>query len=222
MEKIRVMLVNEILLMCNIIASVLEDEDDLQVTGMFTTIGDAMKNAENCDVALISTNLPDHGAIRLTRDLVDRYPHLKVLLLGLAESETEIMQYVEAGASGYILKDDTVEIMLEHIRAAYQNAAFISPEIAAALIAKVNELAKYFQDYEGIPQPIELTNRERQVLQLLSQNLTNQEIADQLVIEVGTVKNHVHSILDKLKVSSRQDAAAFWSIIQNNSENHET
>jgi len=222
MNKIRVMLVNEILLMCNIIASVLDEEDDLQVVGMFTTIDDAMENAENCHVALISTNLPDHGAIKLTRNLVDQYPHIKVLLLGLAESEAEIMQYVEAGASGYILKDDTVEIMLEHIRAAYQNTAVISPEIAAALIAKVNELSKYFQDYEGVLQPIELTTRERQVLQLLSQNLTNQEIADQLVIEVGTVKNHVHSILEKLKVSSRQDAAAFWSLIQNNPENHET
>ena len=117
-----------------------------------------------------------------------------------------------------ILKDDTVELMLEHIRAAYNNTAFISPEIAAALIAKVNELAKHFQNYEGASLSFELTHRERQVLQLLSQNLTNQEIAEQLVIEVGTVKNHVHSILEKLKVSSRQDAAVYWSILQNKIE----
>jgi DNA-binding NarL/FixJ family response regulator len=218
MNKIHVLLVNEILLMCNIIASVLEDEEDMQVVGMVTSVEAALDIAENCDVVLISTNLPEHGAIKLTRALVEKYAQVKVLLLGLAESESEILQYVEAGASGYILKDDTVELMLEHIRAAYNNTAFISPEIAAALIAKVNELAKHFQNYEGASLSFELTHRERQVLQLLSQNLTNQEIAEQLVIEVGTVKNHVHSILEKLKVSSRQDAAVYWSILQNKIE----
>ena len=218
MNKIHVLLVNEILLMCNIIASVLEDEEDMQVVGMVTSVEAALDIAENCDVVLISTNLPEHGAIKLTRALVEKYAQVKVLLLGLAESESEILQYVEAGASGYILKDDTVELMLEHIRAAYNNTAFISPEIAAALIAKVNELAKHIQNYEGASLSFELTHRERQVLQLLSQNLTNQEIAEQLVIEVGTVKNHVHSILEKLKVSSRQDAAVYWSILQNKIE----
>lgn len=117
------------------------------------------------------------------------------------------------GASGYVLKDDSVEELLSHIRAVYNGEALNSPEIALALISRVNELSQMFSGAGSVTEPAGLTSREREVLQLIGRNLSNQEIADQLFIQVGTVKNHIHSILDKLNVSSRHDAAAYWAII---------
>jgi RNA polymerase sigma factor (sigma-70 family) len=210
---IRVLLVNEIRLMSNVVAATLEDESDIQVVGSATTIEQALNLAANCDVVLISTRLPNEGALELIRALNEQYPEVKSLVLGLAESEEEILQYIEVGARGYVLKDDSVQELLRNIRAASSGEAMISPEIAAALMNRVNELAQVFAEAAAIPEAVDLTPREHEVLQLIGQDLTNQEIADRLVIEVGTVKNHVHRILQKLNVNSRQDAAAYWAII---------
>jgi DNA-binding NarL/FixJ family response regulator len=139
----------------------------------------------------------------------------KVVVLGLAESEAEILRYVEAGAAGYVLKDDSVEELLSNIRAIHRGEAVVSPEIAAALMSRVTELAQLFTDVDvGAGANPELTDREQEILGLISQGMTNREIAEALIIEVGTVKNHVHNILNKLNVSSRHEAAAFWAIIE--------
>jgi DNA-binding NarL/FixJ family response regulator len=210
---IRLLLVHETPLLCNIIAALLEDETDIQVIGTASTLREALPRIEDSDLILVSTHLPDGGALNLTKLVAESHPSVKTMVMGLAESQEEIIQYVEAGAAGYVLKDDSVEELLEHIRAVQNGEALVSPEIASALISRVSELSKLFEETGRIPQSADLTPREREVLQLIGQNLTNQEIADRLFIEVGTVKNHVHSILDKLNVNSRHDAAAYWSII---------
>ena len=210
---IRILIVNETPLISSVIASILEDEPDLQVAGSTMSVDEAVLLAQNCDIALVSTRLPENDALNLTKNLSEDCPSVKILVLGLAESEAEILGFIEAGAAGYVLKDDSVEELLRNIRAAYNNEALISPEIAAALVVRVSELANMFSTGTGFTVSIELTPREREVLALISKDLTNQEIAQRLVIEVGTVKNHVHSILEKLNVSNRQDAAAYWSIL---------
>jgi two-component system, NarL family, nitrate/nitrite response regulator NarL len=215
LSSIRVLLVNEIPLICSVLAAIFADEPDIELVGLSDTVDTALDQAGNCDVILVSARLGEDDALELTRTITLNYPHVKVLVLGLAESEAEILQYVEAGASGYVLKDDSVEVLLKNIRAVYNGEALVSPEIAAALMARVSELAQLYSQSVELPSSIDLTPREREVLELIWQDLSNQEIAERLVIEVGTVKNHVHSILDKLNVSSRQDAAAYWSMIAN-------
>jgi DNA-binding NarL/FixJ family response regulator len=111
-----------------------------------------------------------------------------------------------------------VDELLRNIRAAYRGEALVSPEIAGALMSRVTELAQIFAEVTSIPESVELTSREHEVLKLVAKDLSNQEIADRLVIEVGTVKNHVHSILQKLNASSREDAAAYWSIIKEHAD----
>jgi two-component system nitrate/nitrite response regulator NarL len=212
---IRVLLVTEIQLIGNVIASVLQDESDMQVIGCVTTAAEALAQAANADVVLVSPRLPNDGSLQLTAALVQRNPSIKVLALGLNESKAQVLQFVEAGAVGYVARDDSVEDLLERIRAAYRDAAMISPEIAAALMSRVTKYAQLFNDIEsGVYGDAGLTQREREILELIAQGLTNQEIAERLVIEVGTVKNHVHSILRKLDVSSREDAAAFLSFLE--------
>lgn len=163
---------------------------------------------------MVSTRLPDRGALRLTEAVTETNPTMAVLVLGVTEKKERVLQYVEAGAVGYIVRDDTVEDMLAAIRAAQKGNALVSPEIASALMERVSELAGMFADLEtGVIESADLTSREVEVLELLGQNLTNQEIAERLVIEVGTVKNHVHSILNKLDVSTRDEAATYLALI---------
>ena len=214
---IRVLLVNEIRLMCNIVAAALEDETDIDVVGCVTTIDQALNRAEeeSIDVVLISTRLPDDGALRLTTALSQKVPFVDVLVLGLSEKKEEVLPYVEAGAVGYVLKNDSVEDMLTAIRSAHKGKAQISPEIAAALMERVSELAQKFSSINSnVLESANLTPRELEILELIGQDMSNQEIADHLVIEVGTVKNHVHSILNKLDVANREEAATYLAIIK--------
>jgi DNA-binding NarL/FixJ family response regulator len=211
-DMIRVLVVNSIQLIGNVITAVLRGEPDMEVVGCVTTVEDALAQAPNSDIVLLSTRLPEGGAIRITQALAESGLPVKVLMLGLAESEAEILRYVEAGAAGYVLQDESVEDLLAKVRAAYQGLAHISPEIAAALMERVAELARLAGKPEGETSELDdLTQREREILTLIGQGLSNQEIAQKLVIEIGTVKNHVHSILRKLNVSSRHDAADFLS-----------
>jgi len=212
---IRVLLVNEIRLMSNVIRSVLEEEPDIEVVGGVTSLDEALALASKSDVVLVSTRLPGDGALKLTTAIVEAHPSVKVLVLGLTETKGQVLQYVEAGATGYVLKDDSVDDLLSHVRAAQSGEALVSPDIAAALMSRVGELAQLFADVEsGLNEAADLTPREREILELIGQGLTNQEIADRLVIEVGTVKNHVHSILQKLDVGNRRDAAAHLALIE--------
>ncbi len=213
---IRLLLVNEIQLMGNVIVAALDDEPDILVTACVTTYEDALHviGETDVDVALVSTRLPDHGGLRLTGAISEIAPTTKVLALGLTEEKKRVLRYVEAGASGYILKDDSLEDLVEIVRATQEGKVFVSPQIAAALMERLSDLAQMFTGIEtNMTDPTSLTSREMEVLELISKGFTNQQIAQHLVIEVGTVKNHVHNILEKLNVSSRGEAAAYLAFI---------
>jgi len=131
-----------------------------------------------------------------------------VLILGLAESREEVLHYVEAGAAGYVLQDDSVDALLAKLRSTSACAAMISPEIAGVFLSRGVDLSRGSGRVELKPgTSLELTSREREILTLIGQGLSNRQIAERLFIEVGTVKNHVHRILHELNVTDRQTAA---------------
>lgn len=216
-HRINLLLVNETLLMGNVIAAALEGEPDINIVGCVISMEDAMKivREKEVDVALVSTRLPDLGALKLTNAITELKPSTKVLALGLTEEKQHVLRYVEAGATGYVLKDDSLEDLIETVRAARDGKVFVSPQIAAAIMERLSGLARIFSDVENnITNTTDLTSREFEVLKLISEGQTNQQIAENLVIEIGTVKNHVHNILDKLHVSSRREAASYLALIK--------
>lgn len=214
---VRILVVHPTRLVCSLYASVFDEKPNMEVVAQATSIEDALKQIEtcDCDIALVSATLSNNGALRLTKELSRKYPAIKVLVVGLPESKSAILQYVMAGASGYVLQDVTVDSLFKNVQAAQEDRALISPTIAAAFMDHIAELAQVSaRPYLEPDAYSELTPREVEVLGLIGKGLTNQEIADKLYIEVGTVKNHVHSILGKLDVASREDAAAHLPFIQ--------
>ncbi|GIV59318.1 MAG: DNA-binding response regulator [Rhodothermaceae bacterium] len=210
-----ILIVDEIRLNASVMAAVLGEEEDLEVVGTATTVEEALAHAGACDLVLVSTGLPEGGTTRLIAALREVNPEVSILVVGLAREPHDILHHIEAGARGYVLREDSVEELLRNIRAARRGRALVSPEIAALLMERVAELAELAAD-SGIDlsRPPDLTPREREVLELIGEGLTNQQIADRLFIEVGTVKNHVHSILSKLNVGSREEAARYLRALE--------
>lgn len=218
MVPIKVLLVIEIRLIADIFTSALVDEPDLEIAGCASTMEEALEllQTQKADVALVSVGLPDQSALKLTRTIMENSPSMKVLALGLAEeNHHDALRYIEAGAAGYILKDSSLKELIEVIHLAQKGEAQVSTRMAGAMMERLFRLARMFSAVENkIDGDVRLTSRELEVLQFISEGLTNQEIAARLVVEVGTVKNHVHRILEKLNVSSRQEAASYLAFIK--------
>lgn len=218
MNPTKILLVIEVPLIGNIFASVLEEEADIKVVARVTTLQDALEFIEKqeVNVVLVSVGLPDQNALTLTRTIVDRTPSTKVLVLGLSDDDKHsALRYIEAGAAGYVLKDSSLKEFIETIRLTQKGEAYVSTKMAGAMMERLSNLARMFSNVENrMDGDVRLTSRELEVLQYIGEGLTNQEIAARLVVEVGTVKNHVHSILEKLNVSSRNEAASYLAFIK--------
>jgi DNA-binding NarL/FixJ family response regulator len=215
-DTVHVLIVHENLLICNIFNAAIDGEADIQVVGSATTVEEALAKThdENVDVALISTKLPEQGTLTLLHSISRESPHTKTLVLGLTEIKEHVLRYVEAGAIGYVLNDNSLNDLVDAIRAARDGKAYVSPEIAAALMRRVSTLAQRFGRVDTISSKglENLTARELEVMELLARNMSNPEIAEALFIEVGTVKNHVHSILEKLDLERREQAADYLNL----------
>lgn len=219
---IRILVVDRIHLAGEALAVVLNKETDMQVVGVAHNVEEALQQiaAIECDLLLANAHLYEESALQLIEEVKSVHPTLKVIVLGLADSEAVIMRYIEAGASGYTLLQDSLDELRLRIRATFNQEAFVAPEVVAALMDRIANLSEILEDVGVVPEQYdELTDREREILNLIAAGLTNQAIADQLIIEVGTVKNHIHSIFDKLNVSSRKDAALYLSLLKQHEEN---
>lgn len=213
---IKILVVHPTRLIGSLLTTVLREEEDIFVTGQAQTADEALYQlaVAPCHIALVAANLPDNGALRLTEQITAVYADVKVLVFGMPKAERVILQYVLAGAAGYVLQEVPVAQLFDNIRAAHQDKALVSPGIAAAFMRQLAEMA-HISATTTLNQAgmAELTPREVEVLALIGDGLTNQGIADQMVIELGTVKNHVHNILRKLDVRSREEAAAHLPLL---------
>lgn len=205
----RILIAEEVGLVGQCLRQVLEGESDIHVVGLASTAEQASRLLSGADIALVNSNLNNSGATELLRYVRETRSTTRIIVTNVKDCDQEILRFIELGAAGYVTHDSSVNDVLRIIRAVTTNQAVLSPRIAASLMARVATLTQL----RGTTQPdtgaLELlTSREREVLTLIRHGMSNSEIAEELIIELGTVKNHVHSVLKKLNVSSRRSAAA--------------
>lgn len=215
MEKIKILILHETELVLNMLVSILTDEDQLEVVGHFQTLDEALGCRGDYQVALVSVSLPDDGARRFLNHAVEQGSDIHLIMIGMTESKSQILEYIEAGADGYVLKEHDVDDLINRIKVTVQDKGVVSKKVARAMMERLSDLSDLFSDVEeAIGTPTDLTPREEEVLELIGKGWTNQEIAEHLHIQLGTVKNHVHSILVKLDVENRKQAAAYLALIK--------
>ena len=182
----------------------------LDTTGQITVLGTAAATDQGLrlaaetgpDVVLLDTAMVD--GVAAAQRLAKLVPHTKIVALAVPESEDELIQLVEAGVLGYVTREESLGEVVTAIVSVVHEQMVGSPKLRTLLIKRVRALAGELRP----PVDATLTARERQILDLIAQGLTNKRIAHELQIEQATVKNHVHNILHKLGVASRAAAVA--------------
>lgn len=200
----------------------LADDQDLFREGLHTLLSvqpeidviDEAKNGEQAvalavrfrpDVVLMDVQMPILDGVAATRQLKRKVPNCHVIMLTTFDDDEYVFEGLRAGALGYLLKDTSLENLLNAIRAAARGESFLQPSVAAKVVSEFARLSDSALA-PSTPEAEPLTARERDILRLMVEGLSNRGIADELVITEGTVKNHVTNILSKLGVQSRTQA----------------
>ena len=180
-------------------------EKDFQVVGAAQDGAEALELAEKKkpDLILMDLKMPIMNGIEATRELRVKFPHIKILILTTYDDDEWLFDAIRAGASGYLLKDTPRQKIVEAIRGTMSGKSFVDPAVAGKLLNQV--ASKQTQPTSILAD--KLTERELDVLRLIAKGIPNGEIAHQLHLSEGTVRNHVSAILEKLGVSDRTQAA---------------
>lgn len=198
-ERIRVLLVDDHAVVRQGLRSFLELQPDIEVVGEAAGAKAGVEQAARLapDVVLMDLLMPDEDGVDAIRALRDVAPRVKVLVLTSYLDDTHVFAAVQAGAAGYLLKDVQPDALADGIRQVSQGLAVLHPTIAARLMNRTGRP----------PSLADFTQRERDVLKLLAEGLSNKEIANRLFISEKTVKTHVSNVLQKLGVADRTQAA---------------
>jgi DNA-binding NarL/FixJ family response regulator len=204
MDPIRVLIADDHPIFRDGMRGLLDSVEDTEVAGEATTGQEAVERAEKLqpDVILMDVKMPGMNGVEATRDILHTSPHIGVVVVTMFQDDDSVFAAMRAGARGYLLKDASGEEVVNAIRAVTGGGAIFSPGVARRLI-----------EFFSAPKPSapprafpELTEREEEILGLIAQGKSNQEIAEGLFLSLKTVQNHVSNIFTKLQVADRAQA----------------
>jgi DNA-binding NarL/FixJ family response regulator len=186
------------------LSNLLQSVKDLEVIGEAATGDETIRLADRLqpDVILMDIQMPGINGIEATRQIIYTSPHISILMLTMFEDDESVFAALRAGARGYLLKGALKAEIVQAIRAVASGEAIFGPAIAGRLM-------QYFSTRQPAAYPLafpELTEREREILDLLAQHYTNGQIAERLSLAPKTVRNHVSNIFTKLQVADRAQA----------------
>lgn len=209
---IRLLLVDDQALVRQGLATLLALEDDFEIVGQASQGNEAVQLAETLkpDVILMDIRMPQTDGVSATKQIVGKMPQTKVLVLTTFDDDEYIVQAMQAGASGYLLKDLPSEQLASAVRAVHQGYTQLGPTITNKIISRLNTGGVATAEPSKAVLSELFTGRELEVLKLLGHGKSNKEIAQTLFITEGTVKNHITRILSQLNVRSRTEAA-LWA-----------
>lgn len=202
MKKVRIVIADDHNVMRTALVDYLCRHPDIEIIGEVVEPGTVIKAAEDLrpDVLLIDAHLLGHRVLKISQTLHEQYPYIHILVMSAYARYDYIVSILKAGVSGCILRSDSIDHLIQAIRAVSRNEEWLSPRAVEILIHAVSN------NNHGA---IKLTKRESEVLTLLASGYKNNDIAQELVITVQTVKNHVRNIFNKFGVESRVEAVLY-------------
>jgi len=222
---VRVLVVDDQRLMRDGIASLLGIQDGIEIVGTASNGAEALEQAISArpDVILMDVRMPIMDGVQATREVRRALPECKLLMLTTFDDDQYVIEALRVGASGYLLKDLPASDLAQAVRAVYRGIYQLDPVVMSRVITALSREQQAERSAAAPATPsrepaattpgplrnIDLTDREIEVLRLIAKGATNREIAEQLVISEGTVKNHISNILSRLGLRDRTQAAIF-------------
>ncbi len=207
-QPVRIMLADDHAILRTGLRLMLSAVPNLEVVGEATNGREALAKAEELkpDVVIMDITMPEMNGIEATTELKKRLPKTKVLFLTMHENEELLFRTVQAGGSGYVLKKSADNELVEAIYQVSRGETFLRPDLAKQVVQDYLDRVDAGEEAESYE---DLTEREREVLQLLAMGMTNQQVADKLVLSVRTVETHRARIMDKLGIKGRAALVAY-------------
>ena len=214
MKKIRILLIEDNRLLRDGIASMLRKQTEMHVVA---TVGNGenviMKMKEHKpNILLLDLGLRSQNSLEIVKLTKQHFPEIKIIVMDLVPLQSDILEYVQAGVSGFILKDATVPEFFKTIESVYQGSQVLPTHLTSSLFTQIVEQALIKFKPSLIIESVRMTKRERQVVGLIADGFTNKEIAQRLHLSPYTVKSHVHNILEKLSLHTRVQVANYSHI----------
>jgi DNA-binding NarL/FixJ family response regulator len=208
-KKMKIVIVDDHVLFREGLASIIRQEPDIHVVGLVGTVKEAIEVVISTqpDIVLMDYNLPDGTGVDATRAIVRSCPETKVVFMTMSEQDDDVIEAVRSGAVGYLLKNMSPMKLLASLRSVQQGESALSRTMTLMVMKELSRTSP--SEKTSDPALGNLTKREIEVLAEVTAGSSNQEIAEKLVISENTVKYHVHSILSKLDLQDRKEAAQF-------------
>ena len=211
MTKIRLLLVEDNRLLREGLTAMLNEQPDIEVVAAFGNGKDAVLEATrelNPQIILLDLGLKGKNSLRLVESVKKEYSTVKLIVMDLIPVQADMIEFVKAGVSGFILKDATFNDFAGTIRSVASGTSVLPPSLTGSLFSQIIERVTG-EEKASLIDAVRMTKREREVIDLIAEGLSNKEIAQRLSIATYTVKSHVHNILDKLALHTRLQVASY-------------
>jgi DNA-binding NarL/FixJ family response regulator len=208
MKKIRILIIEDNRILLNGIAAMINGQKDMQVVATIGSGNNVLLKARQTrpDMILMDAGLKNLKESSVVESIKEQMPEVTVIGMGFVPTQLEIVEFVESGASGFILKDASVKEILATIRSAAKGEKILPPSLAGSLFSFVADHAVKKRKGEVV-KAVRMTKREREIVVLVADGLSNKEIAEKLNLATYTVKSHMHNIMEKLALHSRLQIA---------------
>jgi DNA-binding NarL/FixJ family response regulator len=210
MAKIRLYLIEDNRMLREGITAAINGHNDIKVVDVSDGHQDTISKVETSKphVVLMDLGLGGRNSLEVVQMLKKNFPALKVIGMGLVPAQSDIMEFVQAGAEGFILKNATMDDVLKTIRSVAAGDTVLPPQMTGSLFFQVAERA-LLKGKRNLKSAVRMTQREKEIIALIVEGMSNKQIADKLNIATFTVKSHVHNILEKLALHSRLQIASY-------------
>lgn len=211
MKKIKILLIEDNRLLREGLADMLKNQPDMEVV---VTVGDGenilkVMQRFKPEIILLDLGLRSRNSLHSVKLIKKNFPSSRIIMMDLIPTQNDVLEFVQAGVSGFILKDATVTDFLKTVRTVYRGSQILPPNLTNSLFSQIVDHAVNSSDTSDIMNSVRMTKREKQVIEFISEGYTNKEIAQKLHLSTYTVKSHVHNILEKLALRTRVQIAKY-------------